>query len=309
MKILSDLFAVELLPTVNRVVSFLIRAVDLVVQLHRATNGWSTILGGVVTALGGVAAAFETVLGFLGLLGIGGGVAGGGALAGVAASAGTAGLVGADVGLGAYDISQGAKLFKTYKDSGAFDGMIKFFEGFSSTPYKDIAGNATIGYGHKIRPGENFSGGITSSAAAQLLTQDTASARAAVMQLVKVALNSNQMAALMDFVYNVGPSKFASSTLLRKLNSGDYAGAAGELERWNKAGGMVRGGLTTRRQSEEELFRSPVSVAQNTNIHVYGNDDPNAAGRAVASHQRQVNADLLRDMGAKVQWLRSDHHQ
>ncbi|EBY2991617.1 lysozyme, partial [Salmonella enterica subsp. enterica serovar Typhimurium] len=48
----------------------------------------------------------------------------------------------------------------------------------------------------------------------------------------------------------------SSSTLLRKLNSGDYAGAADEFLRWNKAGGKVLNGLTRRREAERALFLS-----------------------------------------------------
>ncbi len=116
-------------------------------------------------------------------------------------------------------------------------------EGFRSNVYPDIAGNPTIGYGHKIRPGEDFSGGITQPRAAELFIEDRAAAQDAVLRMVKVAVNSNQFAALTDLMFNVGPAALAKSTLLKDLNSGDYAGAADQMLRFNHA--MVNGHLQT----------------------------------------------------------------
>ncbi|HHP2614034.1 TPA: lysozyme, partial [Enterobacter roggenkampii] len=56
--------------------------------------------------------------------------------------------------------------------------------------------------------------------------------------------------------YNLGSRSLSTSTLLRKLNAGDYAGAADEFLRWNKAGGKVLNGLTRRREAERALFLS-----------------------------------------------------
>ena len=78
--------------------------------------------------------------------------------------------------------------------------------------------------------------------------------------MVKVPLNENQHGALVSFTYNLGAGNLGSSTLLRKLNAGDYAGAAAEFPRWNKAGGKELAGLTRRRAAEKALFEKPVSV-------------------------------------------------
>ncbi|EAS3672836.1 lysozyme, partial [Salmonella enterica subsp. enterica serovar Weltevreden] len=62
--------------------------------------------------------------------------------------------------------------------------------------------------------------------------------------------------ALVSFAYNLGARTLSTSTLLRKLNAGDYAGAADEFLRWNKAGSKVLNGLTRRREAERALFLS-----------------------------------------------------
>ncbi|HAK9115445.1 TPA: lysozyme, partial [Salmonella enterica] len=77
-----------------------------------------------------------------------------------------------------------------------------------------------------------------------------------VSRLVKVKLTQGQFDALVSFAYNLGARTLSSSTLLRKLNAGDYAGAADEFLRWNKAGGKVLNGLTRRREAERALFLS-----------------------------------------------------
>lgn len=301
----------KLLPDADRLVLALQRMADWLLRISQATHGWASAIATVATVLGGMVGSMKIMSWIAGMFG-GGAAAGGAAMAteGGAAAAGGGGmavlgplgLAALDIGLAAHDIKEGSKLYRSYKDSGTFQSMIAKLEGFSSKVYKDVAGYATVGYGHRVRPGEDFQGGVTQAGAAQMLVQDTAAARAAVLRLVKVALNSNELSALTDFVFNVGPSAFAGSTLLKDLNAGNYAGAAAQFERWNQAGGMVRAGLTSRRLGEKELFNRPdLSVGQNTTIHVYGNNDPAATGAAVASQQRQVNADLLRDMGAKVQ--------
>ena len=77
-----------------------------------------------------------------------------------------------------------------------------------------------------------------------------------VRRLVQVGLQPWEFDALVSFVYNVGPGAFANSTLLRKLNQGNFEGAALEFHRWNKAGGKVLPGLVRRRASEALLFQN-----------------------------------------------------
>lgn len=75
-----------------------------------------------------------------------------------------------------------------------------------------------------------------------------------VDRLVKVILTPAKKAALVDFVYNVGEGNFESSTLLKRLNAGDYQAAADEFPKWNLAHGKVMPGLVTRRARERDLF-------------------------------------------------------
>lgn len=123
--------------------------------------------------------------------------------------------------------------------------------------YPDEANYPTIGYGHKLKPGENFTI-ITPSQAEALLTADVYPAVNAVNKYVDVDLNQNQFDALVSFVFNVGVSAFANSTLLSKLNAGDFEGAFNEFSRWNKVtingAKLISQGLVNRRRYEQELF-------------------------------------------------------
>ena len=133
--------------------------------------------------------------------------------------------------------------------------LIKHFEGLSLKAYKDSVGILTIGYGSTgphVFPGQV----ITESQAETLLVKDLSRFEKGVTDLVKVPLNQNQFDALVSFSFNLGLSNLKSSTLLRKLNSMDYAGASAEFPRWDKAAGRVLAGLTRRRLAEKELFLS-----------------------------------------------------
>lgn len=130
---------------------------------------------------------------------------------------------------------------------------IKQHEALSLVPYRDVAGYWTIGYGHKLKPGEWWDQ-ISESFAEQLLRQDLAIAEQAVNDRVTVPLSQGQYDALVSFVFNVGVQAFADSTLLSMLNRGDYQGAANQLLRWKYAGGDVVAGLLARREREKALF-------------------------------------------------------
>lgn len=137
--------------------------------------------------------------------------------------------------------------------------LIKQFEGCKLTAYQDSVGVWTIGYGW-TQPvdGKPIRAGMTikQETAERLLKTGLVSYESDVSRLVKVGLNQGQFDALVSFTYNLGARSLSTSTLLRKLNSGDYAGAADEFLRWNKAGGKVLNGLTRRREAERALFLS-----------------------------------------------------
>ena len=135
--------------------------------------------------------------------------------------------------------------------------LIKEFEGCKLTAYQDSVGVWTIGYGW-TQPvdGKPIRAGMTikQETAERLLKTGLVSYESDVSRLVKVGLTQGQFDALVSFTYNLGARSLSTSTLLRKLNSGDYAGAADEFLRWNKAGGKALNGLTRRREAERALF-------------------------------------------------------
>jgi lysozyme len=136
--------------------------------------------------------------------------------------------------------------------------LVKHFESLFLKAYKDPVGIWTIGWGHtglRHNDGTVYKGReITEEDAHQLLRHDMESFSERVESLVKVVLTDDQFDALTSFDFNTGA--LHKSTLLKKLNKGDYDGAAGEFEKWNKAGGKVLRGLTRRRKSEKNLFLS-----------------------------------------------------
>lgn len=132
--------------------------------------------------------------------------------------------------------------------------LVKGFEGFRSAAYDDSAGLPTIGYGHLIKKGENYTE-ISEAEAETILAGDLFDAEEAVNELVKVWLTQNQFDALVSFVFNEGKGKFASSTLLKLLNAGNYTAAAQQFSRWVYVGKQVSLGLTRRREAEANLFR------------------------------------------------------
>ena len=147
-----------------------------------------------------------------------------------------------------------------FKYSSTGLALTKQFEGLVLTAYQDSVGVWTIGYGHT---GTDVKQGltITEDQATILLAADVAWAVTCVNKSVTSAINQNQFDALVDFTFNLGCNSLGQSTLLKMVNAGDFAGAAGQFLRWNKAGGKVLAGLTKRRQAEADLFNTPVSSA------------------------------------------------
>ena len=138
--------------------------------------------------------------------------------------------------------------------------VIKAFEGLATTAYPDPGTGGepwTIGYGHtsaagdpKVYPGLK----ITAAQAEEILKRDLLLFERAVTQSVTRSPTSNQFAALVSFTFNVGPNNLRTSTLLKKHNAGDTAGAANEFLKWVYAGGRVMAGLERRRKAERALY-------------------------------------------------------
>ena len=130
--------------------------------------------------------------------------------------------------------------------------IIKKWEGLRLKAYLCPAGVPTIGYGHtyNVKMGQT----ISVAQAELFLDHDYQNAEEQVLSLVKVPLTENQLGALTSFVFNLGSGNLSRSTLLKKLNLGDYRGAAEEFNKWVFAGGKKLNGLVKRRAEERELF-------------------------------------------------------
>lgn len=131
--------------------------------------------------------------------------------------------------------------------------LVEQSEGVRLEAYRDAVGIWTIGYGHT---GPDVYAGltITQADAEELLRRDAHYAALGVKACVSVPLSQHQFDALVDFTFNCGLEALRTSTLLRKLNAGDYAGADAEFSKWDHAGGKVLSGLTKRRAAEAALF-------------------------------------------------------
>ena len=131
--------------------------------------------------------------------------------------------------------------------------LIKRFEGFSATPYRCPAGYLTIGFGHVMQPGEDFSL-ISQEEAEALLARDARDAEDAVCRFIEAPLSEGQFDALVSFTFNLGAGALQRSTLRRKLKRHEYLAASAEFPRWVYAGGRILPGLVARRQAEKALF-------------------------------------------------------
>lgn len=134
--------------------------------------------------------------------------------------------------------------------------LIKNFEGCRLDAYPDPGTGGfpwTIGYGSTsgVKPGMR----ITAEEAVSRLKNDVTKFADSVNGMVTVDLAQCQYDALVSFAYNCGAQNLRSSTLLKKVNNRDFAGAAAEFSRWTRAAGKVLPGLVKRRLAEEKMFR------------------------------------------------------
>lgn len=128
--------------------------------------------------------------------------------------------------------------------------FIKGWESFRPSAYNDIAGYPTIGYGHLIKPSEEFPGTITLSQAETLLWSDLEPVEEAITRLCPQA-NQNQFNALCSFGFNLGVGS------LETMLGHGWDQVPAQVLRWDHAGGKQVAGLTRRRQAESELFCTP----------------------------------------------------
>jgi lysozyme len=131
--------------------------------------------------------------------------------------------------------------------------MIESFEGRRHKAYKCPAGVWTCGIGHTgpdVTPETVWSDAEID----ERFSSDLRKFEIGVNRLVLVPITQPMFDAVCTLAYNIGLSALASSTLLRKLNAGDVAGAANEFGRWIHANGQKLPGLIRRRRAETEMF-------------------------------------------------------
>ncbi len=122
---------------------------------------------------------------------------------------------------------------------------------------------ATIGYGHLIKPGEDFRNGISESKATELLRADIATAERAVRNNIRVPLTQNQFDALISLAYNIGTTNFANSTVVKYINnpkfrSSTYPNLESAWKTWNRSQGKISNGLINRRQNEWNMYNNGI---------------------------------------------------
>ena len=177
--------------------------------------------------------------------------------------------------------------------------MIEKFEGCLLKASNKLDGVWTIGYGQTGRYyGKRVRRGMTTTKAeahAWLRDHSIKTYEDAVTQAVKVPLNQNQFDALVSFTYNVGVGALKQSTALRKLNAGDYAGAADALTMWTKCRRKVLAGLVRRRKEERALFLTPVTQVKNAEDGLLRKGDTGAAIKLLQHRLNLVGSQLTED--------------
>lgn len=133
----------------------------------------------------------------------------------------------------------------------AFVG-ITLHEGYRGEAYIPVPGDVpTLGFG--TTEGVKMGDRTTPPKALERALTDVAKFEGALKRCIKVPLYQHEYDAYIQFAYNVGSGAFCGSTLVKKLNREDYAGACAELLRWTRAGGRELPGLVKRRQAEYRL--------------------------------------------------------
>ncbi len=123
------------------------------------------------------------------------------------------------------------------------------YEGFSDQAYIPVPGDVpTIGFGSTS--GVSMGDKITVTDALVRLRRDVGVAESAIARCVTVTLTQGEYDAYTSFAFNIGADAFCSSTLVKKLNAGDYPGACAELKRWVYVKGTYSKGLARRREAE-----------------------------------------------------------
>lgn len=143
--------------------------------------------------------------------------------------------------------------------------FIERFEGLYLNAYNDGVGVCTIGYGHTDAagpPSVRYGMTCTKADADAWLSADLAKVEREVCSLVTVPLRQNQFDALVSFHFNTGA--LGRSTLLKRLNAGEYSAVPSELMKWDHGGGAVMPGLTRRRAGEAAMWTAVPDLGKPT---------------------------------------------
>jgi len=126
----------------------------------------------------------------------------------------------------------------------AAGALVMPWEGLENDPYKDIVGVTTVCYGETKGVQQRR---YSDEECAQMLISRLGQFDAEIGRCITAEVPVHVRAAVLSWAYNVGSSAACGSTLVRKLNSGDTAGACAELGRWVMAGAKRVQGLVNRR--------------------------------------------------------------
>lgn len=140
--------------------------------------------------------------------------------------------------------------------------LIKLFEGFRAQPYICAGGWPSIGFGHVIRQGEDYTQGISEAEGEDLIRKDVEQFERAVVRLTPRQLDQSQFDALVSFTFNLGAGAYQRSTLRQCVIAGHDDLVPDQFLRWTRAGGMVRLGLVRRRKAEAALYMREEDHAQ-----------------------------------------------
>lgn len=102
-------------------------------------------------------------------------------------------------------------------------------EGYRDDAYIPVPGDVpTIGFG--TTEGVKLGDTTTPPKALARALKDVQKFEGAIKQCVKVPLHQYEYDAYVSLSYNIGSGAFCGSTLVRKLNAGDYAGACAHID-------------------------------------------------------------------------------
>jgi lysozyme len=175
----------------------------------------------------------------------------------------------------------------------AIEILLKKYEGCKLVAYRCPAGVCTIGYGHTSAAGvPTVTKGmkITQAQAEEILRRDLIKYETAVYNMVKQPLTQNQFDVLVDFAYNAGIGALKSSTLLKKINAGQFDAVPAELMKWTKSQGKILPGLVRRRQAESAWWSEGDDHPVDAEDH---RAEPDAVPVRTMSDSKQGNAALV----------------